>query len=276
RILESTMAQGDKKSQKPILELQQQLFENTNVGKKLFAQAKETEAAIKILQEASKKGLTRENLLKILINSKSDIQISTIASLARTGLDYGFFQLLSEKIDSEKENSKKKELTELREKLLQITEELDKQIREQMLNAKQLIEKIISAEDIKKEMGKNIHLVNEFFVQVLQSELSTAKKDGNLDRIQKLEQVMKIIKEASAPPEEVQLFEKLLEYKDENDLAKQIKDNGEKINQNFLDMMNNIVTQVQKQKIKDESIDKVRAVYKAVLKYSMTKKMEEN
>jgi len=93
RIVESAMAQGDDNSQKPLLELQQDLFENTPVGQELFAQAKETNSAIKSLQEASKDGLTREKLLEILENASSETQLSTIASLARSGLDYGFFQL---------------------------------------------------------------------------------------------------------------------------------------------------------------------------------------
>ena len=108
RIIESAMAQGDENSQKPLLDLQQQLFENTEVGKEFYAQAKETEAAMKALQEARKDGLTSEKLLDILMKTESETQISTIASLARSGLDYEFFQLLSEKIDDASDQDKKK------------------------------------------------------------------------------------------------------------------------------------------------------------------------
>jgi len=274
RIVESAMAQADEKSQKPLLDLQQQLFEKTQVGQELFIQAKETEAAIKSLQEAGKDGLTREKLLDILENVPSETQLSTIASLARSGLDYGFFQLLSEKIDSTQDENKKQELTQLREKLLQITEEIDKQIQEQMTKAKQLLEKIISAEKIEEELEKNFNAVNDFFIQVLQAELSTARKGGDLDRIQKLERIMIVIEKASAPAEEVKLFENFLEFKDENDLEQLISENSAKMNQAFLDLMNNIVNQVQKQNNQPELIKKVKTVYKAVLRHSMKKQME--
>jgi len=274
RIVESAMAQGDEKTQKPLLDLQQQLFENTRVGKELFTQAKETESAIKSLQEASKNGLTREKLLEILENVPSETQLSTIVSLARSGLDYGFFQLLSEKIDSTKEKNKKQELTQLREKLLQITEEIDKKLQEQMTKAKQLLEKIISAEKIEEELKKNFNAVNDFFIQVLQAELSAARKDGNLDRIQKLERMMVVIEKASAPAEELKLFENFLEFKNKDDLNRLISENSTKINQAFLDLMNNIVNQVQKQKNQPELLEKVTTVYKAVLRHSMKKKME--
>ena len=276
RIVESTMAQGDEKSQKPLLELQKQLFEHTQVGKDLFTQSKETESAIKSLQEASKDGLTREKLLELLENAPSDIQFSTIASFARSGLDYGFFQQLTEKIDSLSDEKEKNKLVTLRDKLLKITEEIDRQMQERMQSSKELLEKILSMENIEAEVEKSLNMVDDFFIQVLQSELTSARKDGNLDRIQKLERVMIVIEKASAPAEEMKLFESLLDFKDEADLEKLISENNEKFDQNFLDMMNTIVNQVQNQKEQPELIEKVTRVYKAVLKYSMKKQMQSN
>ena len=274
RIVESAMVQGDEESQKPLLDLQQQLFVNTKVGQELFTQVKETETAIKSLQEASKNGLTREKLLDILESAPSDTQLSTTVSLARSGLDYSFFQLLSEKIDSTQEENKKQELTQLREKLLQITEEIDKRLQEQMAKAKQLLEKIISVEKIEEELEKNFSAINDFFIQVLQAELSVARKDGNLDRIQKLERIMIVIEKASAPNEGIKLFESLLEFKDKDDLDRLISENSTKINQAFLDLMNNIVSQVQKQNDQPELSEKVTIIHKAILRHSMKKQME--
>jgi hypothetical protein len=274
RIVESAMVQGDEESQKPLLDLQQQLFVNTKVGQELFTQVKETETAIKSLQEASKNGLTREKLLDILESAPSDTQLSTTVSLARSGLDYSFFQLLSEKINSTQEENKKQELTQLREKLLQITEEIDKRLQEQMAKAKQLLEKIISVEKIEEELEKNFSAINDFFIQVLQAELSVARKDGNLDRIQKLERIMIVIEKASAPNEGIKLFESLLEFKDKDDLDRLISENSTKINQAFLDLMNNIVSQVQKQNDQPELSEKVTIIHKAILRHSMKKQME--
>ena len=276
RIVESAVAQGDENSQKPLLELQQQLFDHTKVGKELFTQAKETENAIKSLQEASKDGLTREKLLDLLESSSSDTQFSTIASLARSGLDYAFFQLLSEKIDLISNEEEKQKYITMREKLLDITEEIDRQMQERMKNAKKLLDDILSSKKIEEELEKNLNAVDDFFVQVLQAELSSARKDGNLERIQKLERIMIVIEKASAPTEEVKLFENLLEYKDAADLDSRISENSNKIDQNFLDLMNNIINQVQNQKNQPELIEKVNVVYKAVLKHSMKKQMNAN
>ena len=159
---------------------------------------------------------------------------------------------------------------------MQITEEIDKQFQEQMNKAKQLLDKIISVEKIEDELEKNFNAVNDFFIQVLQAELSASRKDGNLERIQKLERIMIVIEKASAPSEEVKLFENLLEFKDKDNLDQLISENSTKINQTFLDLMNNIVNQVQKQNNQPELSKRVKTVYKAVLRHSMKKRKEAN
>jgi len=276
RIIESAATGGDEKTQKPLLELQQQLFENTDVGKRLFAQAKDTEEAIKALQEAGKDGLTREKLLDVLINAKSEAQISTIASLARAGMDYEFFTLLSNKIENTKDENRKNSLTKLRENLLKITQEIDKQAQAQYAKSKELLEKIISAENVEQELTTQLPQVTEIFVQVLQSELSAARKAGDLDRIQKLERIMIVIEKASAPPEEVKLIEKLLSYNDEKELIELIEKNEDAITQEFLDMLNNILTRLSQQPEQKEVADRLSTVHKAVLGFSMKKKIKES
>jgi len=143
-----------------------------------------------------------------------------------------------------------------------------------MNEAKQLLEKIVSVEKIEEELEKNFPSINDFFIQVLQAELSAARKDGDLDRIQKLERIMIVIEKASAPAEEIKFFENLLKFKDKDDLDRLISENSTNINQAFLDLMNNIVNQVQKQNNQPELLEKVRTVHKAVLRHSMKKKME--
>jgi hypothetical protein len=276
RIIESAMAEGDENAQKPLLELQQQLFENTETGRQLFLQAKETESGIKALQEAGKDGLTREKLLEILIKYNSETQISTIASLARAGLDYEFFRILSERIDNTPDQKDKDSLIKLREDLLAITDEIDKQIQSQLIHSKEILEKILANESIEEELTRQLPQLNEAFLQVLQNELSVARKSGDLDRIQKLERVMIVIEKASAPPEEVKLLEELLAYEDESNLNEMIAKNGESITQEFIDILNSVMTRLPDQKEQEEIAQRLSIVYKAVLNFSMKKKMRES
>ena len=276
RIIESAMAQGDEESQKPLIELQKLLFENTETGKTLFTQAKETEEVIKALQEAGKDGLTREKLLEVLINNNSETKVATIASLARAGIDYEFFKLLSEKIDKTQDKKQKDSLMKLRENLLEITEEIDKEVQAQFSQSKQTLEKILAAENIEETLAKQLPQINEIFVQVLQNELSSARKAGDLDRIQKLERIMIVIEKASAPPEEIKLLEELLAFKNEDDLKEMISKNGDVITQEFIDVMGNVMSRLSQQPEQKEVVEKLNTVYKAVLGYSMKKKMKES
>ena len=70
----------------------------SSYGKQLAAREQELRAAAESLREAGE-DLTRERLLELFIESTNDDRVEAIVSLARPGLDYSFFQLLTEQID---------------------------------------------------------------------------------------------------------------------------------------------------------------------------------
>ena len=169
RIIQSAAAQGDKATQEKLIEIQKELFEKTKVGKEIFINAQATEAALKKLQDASKDGLTREKLLELLLNAENDLQLSTIASLARSGMDYVFFQQLSEKIDAASTDEEKKHLLSIRERLLAITDEIDKRLQEELKKASENLSKALGAEQIEEFFMGNPEVINEFFLQQLET-----------------------------------------------------------------------------------------------------------
>ncbi|NPV40858.1 MAG: hypothetical protein HPY72_05880 [Anaerolineae bacterium] len=270
RILQSTMSQGDQNSQKELLDLQNLLFENTKVGKEIYTQAKESESVIKALQEAGKEGLTREKLLDVILAHTSDIQLSTLVSMARSGMDYEFFKILSGKIDASSDEKEKKALTELREKLLQLTEQIDQRVKDELEKTRALLEKIVNSANIESALEENIESINEFFLQVLESEIAQARKNGNLDRITKLEQIMIFIEKSAQPTKEVQFLESLLDISEEAQLEKTLKENLDKINQEFLGLLNTLVAQSEGQSANAEIAEKLRKIYKTALRISMT------
>ncbi|MCJ7520268.1 MAG: CpXC domain-containing protein [Anaerolineaceae bacterium] len=275
RIVQSTVAQGDESSKKELLELQQLLFENTQVGKDLYGQAKETESALKALREAGKEGLTREKLLDLIITTKSDIGLSTVVSYARSGMDYAFFQLLSEKIDHTTDKAEKENFTGLREKLLTMTDEIDKRVKEEFENSKTLLESILKAENIEEEVMKNIESVSDFFVQNLESELSLARKKGDLERINKLEQVMVVIEKVSSPSDGVKLLEAMLVSKTEEEIDTLLTENKDRITEEFQALLNNVIAQTENQPSQKEVSDKLRSIFRKVLRFTMKANMEK-
>src|SRR5215216_6962724 len=115
RLAQSAAGSGQEPVAQAMVELQKQLLEETEFGRGLKESVGELEAAQKSLQEAGQ-GLTREKLLELIIASPSDARTRGYVSLARGGMDYQFFQLLTEKIDQAAADEKPK-LEALREKL---------------------------------------------------------------------------------------------------------------------------------------------------------------
>ena len=69
RLIQSAAAAGEEESAKVLVELQQQILENTEFGQKILHQAQEQQAAMDALEQASKAGLTREALLDLIIDA---------------------------------------------------------------------------------------------------------------------------------------------------------------------------------------------------------------
>ncbi len=268
RLGEASMTQGDQQVARALVGIQQDALNNTELGQKLKAQAKETEAAIKTLQEASQQGLTREKLLDLLIEAKSEATLMTLVSMARSGLDYQFFQLLSEQIEKASE-SEKASLADLREKLLEMTQEIDKAVQAQYESARKLLDKITSAADVGKATQENLAQISDVFVEVLDTELKLARQKGDLDRSGKLNSVLNIIQEASAPPPEVEFINELVEAEFDEDRKKILDENADKVTPELLDMMNNLISQMDQQNQPAELKAQVEKAYRAALRFSM-------
>ena len=270
RLIQAADAQGEKKSIEQLSELQNTLFENTEVGKEIQLTIQDTETAIKAIQDAGKDGLTREKLLDIVENTSSDTQLSTIVGLARAGMDYNFFQILSDRIDSSTSDEEKERLKILREKLLNLTEKVDKKIQEEFQEMKDILEKILSSDDIEKTAQANLSSINELFIQLLESELSAARKNGDLERINKLERVMILVEKAIEPPKEIQFLEALIHEEDEEKIQEILIQNKELITPEFMELLNNIVAQSESTKTEEkEGHQKILDIYRKVLKFSM-------
>jgi len=270
--MQTVIAEKDEESLKKLEKIQNLLFEKTEVGKQLQQSSKEAQAAIKALQEASKDGgLTREKLLDVVINAQSDIALSTIVSLARNGLDYAFFQLLTQKIEQARGKEKEKLIT-LRENLLELIDELDKRMQTELKNTRELLEKIVNAENIEAETERNLENISDLFLQIVEDEIDKARKNGDLERIQKLERVMIVIRKAMEPPKEVKLIEEMLSLVDKpEDLDKYIETHQDSLTPEFMQILNGIVTQESNQK--DENFQKIDRLYQAILRYSMKKNL---
>ncbi len=272
-VIESALAQGDEKAAGLLKEIQMELLKETKVGQELLAQSTETQAALKLLQDASKTGLTREKLLEILLGLKSESSLATVVSLTRSGLDYQFFQILSQQIDKA-DPEKKQPLVNLRDTLLKLTLEIDKELKQRIEESTKLLNSILSEPSIEDAVKKNLPKIDEFFSQSLQVEFEAAHQNNDVARIENIQKVISILEKESAPPPELEFIQQLLEVKDEDSRIKLIKDNPSKINDNFLQSINSIINEGETQNQSPQLLEALKSIYKNALRLEMEKNLK--
>ncbi len=273
-LIQSASMQGDEKSAQLLGEVQNQLLQETEVGKELLAQSLETQNALKTLQEASKTGLTREVLLDTLLGLKSNSSLTTVVSLVRNGLDYQFFQLLSEKIDSETPE-KKQTLIDLRDKLLNLTREIDNELQKRLEESAKLLYEILAEENLEESVKKHLPEMDEFFSQAVQSEFELARQKGDLQRIERIQKVISIVEKESAPPPELELIQKLLDAADEPARLKILEENNAMITDELLTAINSIIVEGEARKQPPELVEALRSIYKLALRFNMEKNLKK-
>ncbi|MCE5208222.1 MAG: hypothetical protein LLG42_07905 [Chloroflexi bacterium] len=272
RLIQITMSQGDQQGAKKLADVQKTLVENTTTGKEIEEKTREIDAAIKSLQEASKEGLTREKLLDLITTAPTETRLAMLVSLARQGLDYTFFELLTTRIN-ESSGEEQQRLSGIREKVLNMTHEIDQSIQAEMERARKLLSEILNAADIEGELHNRLDQVTDYFIEVVRSEMELAERTNDLSRMEKLQKVARVIEEESAPPE-IQLIEEMLSVDGDAALQNFIDQHADEITPEFVQMLNNVTMQSEQQGQAKELVDRLKQIYRIVLKHSMRMNMK--
>jgi hypothetical protein len=276
RLAQAAEASGQQQNAQGMAALQEELLANSDYGRKLQAQMGELDAAVKSLQDAGK-NLTREKLLEIFIDAPNEARLQALVSMTRNGLDYAFFQILTERIEKTPAADRQK-LEELREKVLEYTTQIDKAIQEQTKQADSMIESLLAAPDVMQATMQNIaNFQNEVVVQVLETKLREAQQKNNTARMQKLQQIVAVIQQASTPPE-LELVNELVDAAgDDASLEIVLKAHENELNEELTGMLATLMQQVEQQGTQDpnsaEIIKRLEKVYRAILKRSMQKNL---
>jgi hypothetical protein len=278
RLMEGAAASGQEQYIAQMDAIQKQLLTESEYGRKITEQANEVQEALKSLQAAGK-DLDRDKLLEILIAAPNDNRLNALVSMTRPGLDYTFFQALTERIEK-MAGDERKRLEELREKLLGITRLFDQRAEQEFKRANELLKTLLAAEDIQQATAGHIQEINDAFVQVLNQALQEANQKNDAERMPKLQQIATFLQQASAPPPELALLEELLDAPDESALNTMLEKHSTDVTPEFSSVIANILARSEEQAgtkpqgDETQTIEKLRALYKAVLRFSMKKNMK--
>jgi hypothetical protein len=266
RLIETSLASGDQASAGTLSELQKKLLPITTYGRKIQEQGKEVEAAIQAIQKIGKE-LTREKLLDLVLQAPNDIQLSVMVSLTRPGMDYNFFQLLSQRIERA-QGTEQARLIELRAKILEMTQMIDQQVETNTNRARALLNTILQSPNIKENLLHNLPAVDEYFIQVFNEAREQARKNADLDKITRLNQIEEVLNQASTPPKEISLIEDLLDAADEQSMKKMLQEHRSEVTPDFMELLSSLVTRTQDGE-DAELHDRIQMLYRLALQLSM-------
>ena len=275
RLAQSAAASGQEPVARAMVDLQKQLLEETEFGRGLKESVAELEAAQKSLQEAGQ-SLTREKLLEMVIASPNDARLRAYVSMARGGMDYQFFQLLTEKIDKASGDEKTK-LESIRDKVLDFTNEVDKQMEARYKQAQEFVESLLAQDDVVQAVQQNLDGFSQDAVEVVNQMLRQASEKNDYTRMGKLQKMVEVLRQSSTPPE-VEFIEHLLDAPDDAALDQMLETNKDLVNDQFMEALIGLVGQVDQAAEQGNPEakalgEKLNKIYKTALKLSMKKNM---
>ena len=237
---EAQAAGGSPNGAQRLLNLRQKLLELSSFGAQTRQRQQSFEAAVRELQALGDK-LTQDKLLELILKADDDDKVAAYVSFARPALDYAFFEALTRRIDKA-QGAEKERLAQLRETLLQMTQEIDAVTRAQMEEAAGALRALLDAPDLYQALRENAGRLDETFMAVLNMNMEAAQQAGRPDLLQRLslisDGVMRLMQE-SAPPE-VRFINELLQIPSDEQAEAELKRRAAEINQALIDAMNYI------------------------------------
>lgn len=274
RLLETAAATGDQNSVEQLEVIQNLLVEHTEFGKQIRYQSQEVQAAIESLQAAGQE-LTREKLLNLMIEAPNDLRLSALVSLSRPGMDYEFYQILSQKIENA-DGEEKENLSVLREKLLELSDQIDAQIELRVSRARQLLEMILKEDDIEQAVQRNASQIDEYFLTAVRESLEAARKSGDLETSAKLNHIEELLRQMTSQPPEIEFLEELLEVEDDQARQELLVKNQEKISPEFFQMLSGLMSQLSDSDQDPQLVERVKTINRQVLRFSMQANLQRD
>jgi hypothetical protein len=220
-----------------LLELRRQLLEWTTAGNQVAVR----EDAIRELGSE----LTREGLLEKLVEAAragEDTKVETMIAVGRSAIDYVFYQQLTARIEAEGERGNTREADELRalrERVLDVTAQVDAELQRATEQASQLIQEVLASKDLEAAVSSHLGQIDELFLNTLALNLQAAEQAGRDDEAQRLQELgdilMRLIQESQPP--EIQFINSLLTADYPDGTQALLDENRQQIDDRMLELM---------------------------------------
>ncbi len=200
----------------------------------------------------------RKALLKALLEAQDEEEIEALTRVARPLADYRFFQMVTEQIQQKYKAGQKEEarrLERLRDRVLNITQQVDREAQELLEERANLLRTILSAEDIEQAVREHMEEIDDVFFFLLQSELETAHRRGLKEVVERLSQVWEAIRRVSMEgvPPELQFIETLLTLRYPDETQRFLEEHRDALTPELLTLMNALAEDLERQGMKEDA-----------------------
>ncbi len=247
-MLEQAAATGDEKTQARLEMLRENLMPITTWGKR----AQKQRAAVESLKDVK----TPEEFVDRVVAADED-EISAIVLAVRPALDYRFFEILTQRVDAAT-GPEKDRLTKLRDRLLELTKQLDDAARESVEASVKLLQEIINSPSPRTAVREHADEIDDMFMSVLTRNMQAAEQKGDQGLLQRLamvyEEIMTLM-QAGAPPE-VQFINELVMAPYPDGTRQLLQENRELVTPELVDL----IGQMAEQMAEDEGEDAAEMV----------------
>ncbi len=241
-------------------------------GRRIQAQEDEFKQAIESINELGK-DVTRENILDLLIQAPNDDRVLAIVNLLRPALDYSFFQLLTDRMESSDAEQQEK-LSVLRDRILEICQEIDKVQEARATQAASLLQSLMQADDLDQAIRNALPIVDDYFLGILQANIQAAEERNNAEALKKLDEIrdkLQTIAEETVP-EELRFAQQLINIEDDEEALRLLETSIKQINDQVLSALMATADRLAENG-DQENADRVRKRYRQALKLAMKAKM---
>ncbi|HSJ57056.1 MAG TPA: hypothetical protein VLC95_07735, partial [Anaerolineae bacterium] len=215
--------------------------------------------------------ITREGLLDKLVEAAVEGKhgrIETMVAMARPAIDYGFFQQLSERITSARDAgdaSRADTLNALRNTILEITDEIDAEMRRATQEAAAVIEQILQSDNVEQAVRDNLPRIDDLFLSVLARNIDAARQAGREQDAEKLQRIADVLLQLieESQPAEVRFINQLLGVEDPAERQAMLDESPDMVNRELLEVID-LLAEDLAERGRPELADRLAAVRRQV------------
>jgi hypothetical protein len=228
--------------------LQARLYTDTEVGRRMERQ----QIALRRLEQDVRRanGLTPQILLKhILANEEDEQIIDMIATSAQSALNYEFFQLLTQELESaarQKDKPRVNRLRAIRRRLLDIQQAMEQASQEMIREADSTLNLLRQADDPRQAIQENVSKIDEPFMYMLSARIAEAEQRQDAAEIVELRKIYELIVEEAerqAPPY-VRLVNQLVRAGSDEERRRLLDENPELVTPELAEMLGAVIQEM--------------------------------